>query len=55
MIVRAMTSESGEMCNLEDVQEIEFKEELQWFNLNGSERAEHAARQIPEKPKSRQR
>ena len=36
MIVRAMTSESGEMCNLEDVrtwpseqgQEIEFKEEL---------------------------
>ena len=29
MIVRAMTSESGEMCNLEDVQEIEFKEDIQ--------------------------
>ena len=33
MIVRAMTSESGEMCNLEDVQEIEFKEDIQrWAN-----------------------
>ena len=29
MIVRAMTSESAEMCNLEDVQEIDFKEDIQ--------------------------